>query len=237
MPLKKLSYLISALSVVSLPCLADVAQVENASEQMPEQTAEQKTESAPSGQANQSVMHEKRPEIVNTKHGFYFSLGEFDLSSKVAREEGVKDNATYFQFAWQAQDKTWLWGAGLSGLLYTDRRDFTQFVEDQSGDEFSADSEAQAVNIFGEGGYAYAPSKFVSLDMLVGLEVVLSSERSIANCTDCYSEDIDINSGLYISPRVRLLAGEHGFMVGLAYQRYLEADIEGGVMLTIGGRF
>ncbi len=185
-------------------------------------------------QANAQSSDDSIPTTL--KNGFYISLGEVTLDEKIAFQEGVEDSAFYFRLAWEGQSDKLVYGAGLSGYVYSDNEGFNQLVEDLGGDVSSEDSSAVAINLFFEGGYSHTVNNALSFEAIGGFEPTISSERSIGNCTDCYSEDIDIGGGLYFSPRVRF-GGENTFSFLLAYHQYLTGEVENGLTASFSWRF
>lgn len=177
----------------------------------------------------------QEPQKVPAKksNGWYISLGEVSFNTKTADEEGVKDSATYLRFAWEGQSDSLVYGAGLSGYFYSDRREFSQRVEDSSGDESTESSSAEAINAFFEGGYSHALSDNFSVDLLGGYELVLQSERGISFCSDCDSSNIDIDAGLYTTPRIKFTA-DNGLMLAATYHHYFSGDVENAYSMTFG---
>lgn len=171
------------------------------------------------------------------RHTIYLSAGEVALDSKIADSEGVGDKPTYVRFAWEAQKHTGIFGAGMSIFMYSDHESFSQRVErNYGGGRSTESSSAEAVNLYGEGGYSHQATDNVYFDILGGYELVLQSERSISYCSDCYSEDIDVDSGLYITPRMKVIA-DNGFTFLLAYHHYLSGDAEQGLSVGLGYTF
>lgn len=185
-------------------------------------------------EAQEVPSHEQEP--VKTYHKLYLSLGQVNLDAAVALQEGIKDSATYIRFAWEGQKNQLLYGAGISGYLYSDRREFDQVVEDNFGNVSTAGSDADAFNLFFEGGYRYETSKNISLDILGGYELVMESERAIPNCIDCATSDINIEGGLYFTPRLTFVAN-NGLLLAASYHQYLSGDVENAISVTIGMRY
>lgn len=160
--------------------------------------------------------------------GFYFSLGKANFDSQTAREEGIGDSATMLRLMWEGQKSQLVYGAGMGIYLYDDKAEFSQLVEDSFGDVDNAESSATGITAIGEIGYAKPLNAQVSMEAVGGVELMLSSDRSIGNCSNCYSEDIDIGGGLYVMPRIRFSsAGTFNF--SLSYQHFLSGDIESTV--------
>ncbi len=185
--------------------------------------------------ASISATAETEQQPALSLNGFNFSIGRVSFDEEVATEEGVEDSATYWRLGWQRQSGQALFGAGISGYLYSDDEGFDQYVEDSSGDEFTADSSAVAINMYFEGGYSHNLNENISLEILGGLEQVLSSERSIPNCSNCREEDIDLNAGLYVTPRIRF-STDGSFSFSMAYHQYLNGDTENGFSVDFAWR-
>ena len=167
----------------------------------------------------------------------YLEGGEITINSATALKEGVEDTATYFLFAMESfTKKPWIFGGGLSFIQYSDNKGFSQPVVDQNGQSSTASSNAGAVSIFGNLGVGATYWNAVSTDLLIGYEFTVESDRTISNCTDCATVDIDINMGAYINPRLRFHAS-NGFTIALAYRQYLTGDIENSVDLLLGWAF
>ena len=170
---------------------------------------------------------------IDNKFGLYFGLGKASIESSKAQEEGIEDSATYLKLGFELQRSHWLFGAGFSGLFYDDNNEFKQTVQDYAGSTSTEDSSASASNLFAEAGYRYPVSGNIYADLFGGYEYIFSSERSIDNCSDCYSEDIEVESGLYLMPRIQYEV-KNGLTLSLAYQHYLSGDIGNALMFTIG---
>ncbi len=163
-------------------------------------------------------------------NGWFFSGGYFTLDTANADAELIDDEAFAISFGWEGHDNSFVYGLGISGLFLSDNDSFSQVVESNFGGVTTASSTADSFGIFGEVGYSHAfNSSNNSFELLGGFEFT-SASRSIANCSNCYSEDINLDSGLYIKPRIRFY-GDNGFIFSIAYQHYLSGDIDGGVSL------
>lgn len=186
------------------------------------------------GMASKALGDEAPP--PTTANGWYLSIGEVSFDEAVALREGVEDTAVLVRAAWEGQTNAFVYGAGLSMFFYDDKQSFEQYVEGGGGGVRSADSSASAYNLFLEGGYSHTLNPRVNLEVLGGVELTLSSERSIGYCSNCYEEDIDIESGPYVMPRVRFsTAGSFSFF--LAYQQYLSGDVENAVSANFSWRY
>ena len=172
-----------------------------------------------------------------TTHSWYAGLGRISFDETTARQEGVDSSANFFRAGWEMEQSTGLIvGAGFGYYEYSDNRSFSQRTEDNFGNIENSDSDASALSLYGEVGYGKSYGKVVNLDIIGGLEQFFSSERSIPNCSDCESQDIDINAGFYIKPRFRIVA-ENGFTFTLSYQNYISGDTSSSISATFGATY
>lgn len=172
-------------------------------------------------------------ELEVSTHGWVFGVGEAQIDKQTAFEERVGSSATYIQAGWQGQKNHLVFGAGLSIYMFNDKDSFSQDVENGWGDVSRESSSADGYGLYGELGYSWMiKPQTIHLDLMGGLEMIWA-ERSIANCSDCYSEDIDVDSGLYVKPSMKFIA-ENGFFFNIAYTQYLSADFNSRINLAIG---
>ena len=68
-----------------------------------------------------------------------------------------------------------------------------------------------------------------------GLSGIFFSERSISSCSNCYSEDIDIDGGLYGVLGVGHKLGY--FDIGLQFHQYFTGDLDNGFRLKLSSSF
>ena len=180
-------------------------------------------------QANESLNNNIEP-IENS--GWLLALGQVSLDAQKAAAEGIKNSATYVKLGWETQNDSLLFGLGISGYLYSDYARFSQKVESNFGNKSTEKSSAESVNFYLEGGYNFNLTEHIDLQALIGMEVVIQSERGIANCSDCYSSDINIDGGLYINPRIRFNTSEAlNFYVG--YHSYMSGDVNSALSLAL----
>ncbi len=164
--------------------------------------------------------------------GWSFSVGaSANFDSEVAAQEGVEDSAVFLSGAWEKQNENLVFSAGLNIYFLSDEDSFNVLVEDNDGDISLASSDALGFGGFGEIGYSFELSSDSSrFDLLGGLEII-SAERSIANCTNCPSESISIDGGLYVKPRFRYFT-ESNFVFSVELKQYLSGDVENSLGLN-----
>jgi hypothetical protein len=64
---------------------------------------------------------------------------------------------------------------------------------------------------------------------------MLASERGISNCSNCYSEDIEIDGGIYGVLGVGQTLGSLDLSV--QFQQYLSGDLDNTIRLKLSGAF
>ncbi|WP_144395096.1 hypothetical protein [Pleionea sediminis] len=161
------------------------------------------------------------------------AAGLTNIEQKAAFEECVDDTAFYLNFTYTQQDGHFIYGAGMTGYLFDDKCKFRQDVEDTWGDRHTASSSANGFGFFGELGYSHPiKPEAIHFDTLFGLEK-LWAERSISNCSNCYSEDIDINAGFYLKPQFKFIR-ESGFTIIVGAQIFPSAEINNNIFISFG---
>lgn len=169
-------------------------------------------------------------------NGWFFSAGHMSLDSDNAAVELIDDSAFYMNVGWEGHKDTFVYATGISLFFLSDNDSFSQVVQSNFGGTSVESSTALGFGIFGEMGYSHVlASGNTAFEILGGAEVV-NAERSIPNCSNCYSENINLDSGLYIKPRFRFYNGDT-FIFSLAYQHYLSGDIDGGLSLMFSWHY
>ena len=141
--------------------------------------------------------------------------------------EGVEEKAKSFgMYAAYRTDNIIEIGMGLSFISFDDKEGFSQAVE---GVGLFNDGDVSTESSSADGGMIYLDigPQFDVLDDKVSLSTKLgasyiNASRSISNCSDCASEDIDIESGAYF-----LANAGYNFSwgtVGLGYTSYFSDE-------------
>ncbi len=161
------------------------------------------------------------------------------LDKEAAFSQGVDKTATALGFAGEYYTNTseMTLSLGMNVLLYNDNDEFVQYVHDYWGDSSYEKSDASGLMLFAE----YGPKYRVGADNLSflvvrgGVSAIVASERSISDCRNCYSEDIDINGGVYGVLGVGRTLGS--LDISLQYQQYFSGDIDNSIRLKLSGAF
>jgi hypothetical protein len=174
-----------------------------------------------------------------TTYGFYFGGGDVQLNDAAAQAADIGNRAFSIRIGGIGERFGVLYGGGVSFFGFDDHAQFDQTVQDQYGNISGASSSATAVNLFGEVGYRLPLAERFAVELLGGYEQVVASNRSIADCTDCDVEHVDISSGVYLLPELQYLAVEGSktaFTVTMAYERPVTGDVESVLELRLGIR-
>lgn len=161
---------------------------------------------------------------------FNFGVEKVSFDKKKASLELIDDSATALvvegEYFFSSHYSVTI---GLEFLPYDDEASFRQ---DTTGGYKSSD--ASGMPIYGELGYKrfFGPNDKTYVTARAGMSVMLSSERSISNCSNCYEEDIDIDGGFYglLGAGVRL---GQSWALGVHYKGYFTGDIENAVGINV----
>jgi len=156
------------------------------------------------------------------------------LDTDVANEAAVGEQMSSLELAFNYSEANFVVGGGFGLLIFDDQSDESYYVETSSGDIEDRDADANGFNFFFEGGYRHNIGQF-NLDLVGGVQGI-SAERSVSNCTDCPTAELEIDGGTYIKPRVSYSYSPTG-VLELGYAQYLSGDIQSTLALTWGGRF
>lgn len=161
-------------------------------------------------------------------------VGSLNIDSKVARQQGIKSSAWVIGAAAErySSDSILTFVVGVDLVGYSDNYSFSQ--ETNKGEK---DSDASAAMVYAEFGPRLPFGKDNNNYFIAhaGVSGIFSSERGIGNCTNCYSEDIDVKGGLY-----GVLGVGHtfnNFDLGLQFQQYMTGDLDNSLRLRISTSF
>lgn len=171
---------------------------------------------------------------IYTANSWLISAGQYQLDDDRAKREGIEDDAVYVSGSYQFQYEGFLFGIGISALVYDDNEEFTVRVENRWGNRSNRDSDATGYGVFGQLGYSLAmrSDRTLSVDFLGGYER-LWSERSVSFCDDCPEEDIDIEGGAFAKASVRWII-TRPYTLSLNLKQFFTDSVDTGVDLTFG---
>lgn len=161
------------------------------------------------------------------------------IDSEAAAEQWINDNATAVggaaEYYSSKSESTLVLGASV--LFYRDNAEFAQYVEDYWGDVGYTESDANAFMVFAEYGpkYRFGQDNMSFFTVRGGVSGMLYSERAISSCSNCYSEDIDIDGGVYGVLGVGQTLGS--LDLSLQFQQYFSGDLNNTIRLKLSGAF
>lgn len=169
--------------------------------------------------------------------GWHVGVEHLAIDSAVAKQEKIRDSATVLNLEadYFMADKPLELHLGVSFIQYGDHDEFSQYgCYEWGGDCESKSSDASAMQLYGDYGLKkrFGPHKGGFYTLRGGFSAILGSERSINNCKNCYSEDIDVSGGLYGLAGIGFNATK-SFSMGLNYKQYLSGDLESGFALDL----
>jgi hypothetical protein len=166
-------------------------------------------------------------------------VDHMNIDEDVAFEEGIEDTYTAIGGAaeYYSGDSDMTLSLGLSIIFYDDNAEFSQYVEDYWGDDYYRSSDATGGQAFIEYGpkYKFGANNQSFFVVRGGLSGIFFSERSISSCSNCYSEDIDVDGGLYGVLGIGHKLGY--FDLGLQFQQYFTGDLDNGLRLKLSSSF
>jgi len=172
----------------------------------------------------------------NWQFGVYYESLSFDSMASAYQWVGDGANVFGFNLEYDLNVSYLVVNTGMGFVMYDDFAEFSQTVVGDgwlnSGDITSESSDATALNLFAEIGpnYRVGDNGSIALTARLGYGGLVLSERSIANCEDCYSEDIDLSGGAYGVIGASVDVGETS-TIGAQYRSYFGGDIESGARL------
>lgn len=161
------------------------------------------------------------------------------IDSQAAAEQWIEGTATAIggaaEYYSSKTENTLVLGTSI--LFYRDNAEFSQYVEDYWGDTDYSESDATAIMIFAEYGpkYRFGQNNMSFFTVRGGVSGMLYSERAISSCSNCYSEDIDIEGGAYGVLGVGQTLGSLDLSV--QFQQYLSGDLDNTIRLKLSGAF
>lgn len=169
------------------------------------------------------------------------NISSVSIDSDAALQQGVDDSAFSLGVAANYVSANWVTSFTLDLFLYDDNNEFRQDVIGEglfnSGDRTVESSEATAALFSVATGYRwkFGEKDAAAFDLQGGYSVVGFSERSISNCSDCYSEDIDLDGGAFIQASIR--RNISSYSIGLFTKQYVSGDLGGTIGIFVGSEF
>lgn len=173
-----------------------------------------------------------------SKWGFSGHAGTLTINEESARREGIEADAWMIGGHANYDTEYLLTSLGLEFIGYDDNAGFTQETEDSYGNRETSSSSANAFALSAALGpkYQFGPDKDTMIYGQAGALGLFASERSIGNCTDCYSEDIDLKGGLFF--KVGFMQNAGPVALGVTYTQYAGSDdLENNINFVISTNY
>lgn len=148
--------------------------------------------------------------------------GAIYIDEKLALEEGIDDVGYLIGASFTGYKSFLRYSAGIAFIILGDNDRFTQTTESVFGSSVSdEDSSIDAGTIYLELGsqYSFGAAKKANVGLMFGYSY-FDIDRTISNCRDCYSENIDLNSSTYFRPFITYQLTDK-MILGLDYASYL----------------
>ncbi len=155
--------------------------------------------------------------------------------------QGIDDSAFSLVLAGDYIEAGYRTSLFLEMYMYDDKYGFSQWVEGDGwfndGDLSQQSSDATGVSL----GLVFGPQWRFGADQQTvayvqgGFDAMLSSERGISSCSNCYSEDIKLKGGALVQAGVERNVGS--FTLGLVARSHLSGDLGSSFGVTFGTGF
>lgn len=173
---------------------------------------------------------EETPKTVTSEGSWYAGGGYLNLDSEVTGPQGVGSGGFSLEGGYAGSLSNGLiYNVGIYLPFFSDKDSFSQRVRDQYGNESTKDSSIFSWGLLADIGYRYENGGRVSYGLSAGLRT-LSADRDIGNCSNCYSEDIDLSGGPYLRPSI--LIENLNFDIEISALLFMSGDIENGFMVN-----
>ncbi|WP_412972187.1 hypothetical protein [Glaciecola sp. MF2-115] len=179
---------------------------------------------------SQISVAQESPSTENTigKWDFGLRAATISFDKDTALAQGIDESAYAIGVNADYSKSNWLTSVGLDIIVYDDNDEFRQVVVGEGilndGDVSSESSSANGMLVSVATGYqwTFGQEQDVSFALQGGFSHMFLSERAIDLCSNCYSEDIDVDGGFYA--QATLMKDTGSFAIGLYVQQYLKGD-------------
>lgn len=188
-----------------------------------------------------ALAQDSEQQISSGDWGMSVYASQTSIDSTIAAQQGIDDSLWVIGVSADYTKSNWITSLGVEAVLYDDQDEFSQAVEGTGlvnrGDVSTKSSSASGALLFAATGYQwlYGEKQNIALRLQGGYSVLARSERSIANCSDCYSEDIDVDAGLFV--RAGVMRSTEHFSFGIHLQQYVGDGLNTGLGITIASAF
>ncbi|PCK03766.1 MAG: hypothetical protein COA42_19830 [Alteromonadaceae bacterium] len=170
-----------------------------------------------------------RPLDYSKQWLFHTNVESLSIDDAVAQEQGVDSSAAVVNFEGEYFfTKSISSNMGIGVIIYDDKNSFSQQTESRfGGDRDNSSSDARAFPVFVDVGYKkfFGSETPAYATVRAGVATLLASERAIGNCSNCRSEDIDIDAGAYVLVGTGVNFSSF-WGLGIHYKQYVSGDLE-----------
>jgi len=163
---------------------------------------------------------------------FSLDLDSMNINKDVAEREYIDNKATVVGFAveYETGKAGIVVGSGIDLILYDDNAGF-----DQNTNHGNKSSSASGSLLYLEAGPSlhFGAEDKAFFDARLGYGNMIQSDRSIDYCSNCYSENINVDGGFYGTLAIGRLLGDH-FALSLEYQQFFSGDLDNSIGLKFG---
>lgn len=166
--------------------------------------------------------------------GFSLQLGQLNLDPIAAKYESLNDTATLLSFDAERRwnDYNLSIATGFDIQMYRDKAGFRQ---NTTMGMQSSSASGGSFHVQGGPQMRLGDNDAIRAFLHVGYNQVLSNDRSIGNCTNCYSEKIRLESGNYFATGIGYTI--NNLTWGVQYVKYASGDFKDSLALRMSGSF
>lgn len=163
------------------------------------------------------------------------------IQSEQADREGVETSAIALGLYAHYNHNSWITSLRGSFISYSDNSEFSQLVEvedfwdDDEIESRSSDANAFTLGVATGKMWRFGEELRTAALLQLGYDHLFASERTISGCSNCYSEDIDIDGGAFVQGSLKHNAG--AVSIGLSLTQYFGDGLNTRVGISIGSRF
>lgn len=166
--------------------------------------------------------------------GFSLQLGQLNLDPVAAKYESLNDTATLLSLdaerSWN--DYNLSIATGFDIQVYRDKAGFRQ---NTTMGMQSSSASGGSFHVQGGPQMRIGDNDAIRAFLHAGYNQVLSNNRSIGNCTNCYSEKIRLESGNYLATGIGYKI--NNLTWGVQYVKYASGDFKDSIALRMTGSF
>lgn len=184
--------------------------------------------------AQEAPQVKKPPPMWLNNWGFSLQLGQLNLDPVAAKYESLNDTATLLSLdaerSWN--DYNLSIATGLDIQVYRDKAGFRQ---NTTLGMQSSSASGGSFHVQGGPQMRLGDNDAIRAFLHAGYNQVLSNNRSIGNCTNCYSEKIRLESGNYLATGIGYKI--NNLTWGVQYVKYASGDFKDSFALRMTGSF